>query len=55
MLLADLGAEAIKIETPHTGDPSCRSGELRGEVSFYLETNNRGIKSLILNLKHEEG
>lgn len=55
MLLADLGAEVIKIETPHTGDPSCRSGELGGEVSFYFETNNRGIKSLTLNLKHEEG
>ena len=55
MLLADLGAEVIKIEAPGTGDPSRSSGELRGEISSYFETNNRGVKSLTLNLKHGEG
>ena len=54
-LLADLGAEVIKIEAPGTGDPSRRSGELRGEVSSCFETNNRGVKSLTPNLKQKEG
>ena len=58
MLMADLGAEVIKIEAPGTGDPSRRAGERLGPdgaVSSFFETNNRGVKSLTLNLKHEDG
>ena len=57
MLMADLGAEVIKIEAPGTGDPSRRAGEIRGEdgsISSFFETNNRGVKSLTLNLKTDE-
>lgn len=55
MLMADLGAEVIKIEVPGVGDRSRTAGELKGDISSYFETNNRGVKSLTLNLKSEEG
>ena len=54
MLMADLGAEVIKIEVPGTGDGSRRAGERKGEISSFFETNNRGVKSLTLNLKLPE-
>ena len=49
MLMADLGAEVIKIEVPGTGDNSRRAGEMKGELRSFFETNNRGVKSLTLN------
>jgi len=55
MLMADLGAEVIKIEVPETGDNSRGSTVLPGLPSTYFETNNRGVKSLTLNLKTAEG
>ena len=55
MLMADLGAEVIKIEVPGTGDNSRGSAVLPGMPSTYFETNNRGVKSVTLNLKEAEG
>src|SRR5438309_2165170 len=55
MLMADLGAEVIKIEVPEVGDNSRGSTVLPGMPSTYFETNNRGVKSLSLNLKAAEG
>ncbi len=55
MLMADLGAEVIKIETPGKGDNNRNSGFLEGEFGSFFETNNRGVKSLTLNLKSEKG
>src|SRR5690349_19554729 len=55
MLMADLGAEVIKIEVPGVGDNSRGSTVLPGMPSTYFETNNRGVKSVTLNLKTEEG
>jgi crotonobetainyl-CoA:carnitine CoA-transferase CaiB-like acyl-CoA transferase len=55
MLMADLGAEVIKIEVPGAGDNGRTAGELRGDLSSFFETNNRGVKSLTLNLKKAEG
>src|SRR3954470_19162127 len=55
MLMADLGAEVIKIEVPEGGDNSRGSTVLPGFPSTYFETNNRGVKSLTLNLKTEDG
>jgi crotonobetainyl-CoA:carnitine CoA-transferase CaiB-like acyl-CoA transferase len=55
MLMADLGAEVIKIEVPEGGDGSRVSSVLPGHPSSFFETNNRGVKSLTLNLKTPEG
>ncbi len=55
MLMADLGAEVIKIEVPEGGDNSRGSTVLPGLPSTYFETNNRGVKSVTLNLKTQEG
>ena len=55
MLMADLGAEVIKIEVPEVGDNSRGSTVMPGFPSTYFETNNRGVKSLTLNLKTEGG
>ena len=55
MLMADLGAEVIKIEVPEGGDNSRGSTVLPGMPSTYFETNNRGVKSVTLNLKTQEG
>ena len=55
MLMADLGAEVIKVEVPETGDNSRGSTVLPGLPSTYFETNNRGVKSLTLDLKTAEG
>ena len=55
MLMADLGAEVIKIEVPEGGDSSRGTGVMPGFPSTYFETNNRGVKSVTLNLKAAEG
>ncbi len=55
MLMADLGADVIKIETPQGGDGSRRMTVLPGMPSTFFETNNRGVKSVTLNLKSPEG
>lgn len=55
MLMADLGADVIKIETPDGGDSSRRMTVLPGMGSTFFETNNRGVKSVTLNLKSTEG
>ena len=55
MFMADLGAQVIKVETPSGGDSSRYAGEIIGSFSSFFETNNRGVKSLTLNLKSDEG
>src|SRR5215469_17357498 len=55
MLMADLGAEVIKIEVPEGGDSSRSSSVLPNLPSTYFETNNRGVRSVTLNLKTDEG
>jgi crotonobetainyl-CoA:carnitine CoA-transferase CaiB-like acyl-CoA transferase len=58
-LLADLGAEVIKIEDRVEGDPGRGIGRIVGvdvtsRPNFYFEANNRGKKSITLNLKKPE-
>jgi CoA:oxalate CoA-transferase len=55
MLLADMGAEVVKIETPGQGDPLRGQGVIRGGLSWYFAAFNRNKKSLTLNLRHDEG
>lgn len=59
MYLADLGADVIKIEDPHSGGDASRNvgpfflGD--GGDSHYFQTFNRNKKSVSLNLKTEQG
>src|SRR5215470_9195329 len=56
MLMADMGAEVIKIEPPPLGDDSREWGPpFIGGISTYFLSVNRNKKSLGLNLKTEEG
>jgi len=51
MMLADMGAEVIKIEVPKTGDDSRGFGPfINGESSYYMNLN-RNKKGITLNLK----
>jgi len=53
MVLADQGAEVIKVEPPGTGDVLRFLGSLRGGMSAFFATSNHSKRSLVLNLKHE--
>ena len=55
MILADLGADVIKIERPGQGDPARNLGPLVGDEAAYFISINRGKKSITLNLFSEEG
>jgi crotonobetainyl-CoA:carnitine CoA-transferase CaiB-like acyl-CoA transferase len=55
MLLADMGADVIKIETPGEGDPVRRQGAIRDGLSWYFAAFNRNKRSMTLNLRHAEG
>jgi crotonobetainyl-CoA:carnitine CoA-transferase CaiB-like acyl-CoA transferase len=54
-MLADHGAEVIKIEEPKSGDPSRQIGPKEGGSTSYFRQLNRGKKSLALDLKAAEG
>ena len=54
-MLADVGAEVIKIEVPGRGDDSRFLGHMEQGISTYFLMLNRGKKSLTLNLKSNEG
>jgi crotonobetainyl-CoA:carnitine CoA-transferase CaiB-like acyl-CoA transferase len=59
-MLADLGAEVIKLEEREGGDPGrgilrMNGVDLADRPNFYFEANNRGKKSLALDLKQPEG
>jgi crotonobetainyl-CoA:carnitine CoA-transferase CaiB-like acyl-CoA transferase len=55
MILADIGADVIKIETPGAGDPVRRQGAVRDGLSWYFAAFNRNKRSLTLNLRSDEG
>jgi crotonobetainyl-CoA:carnitine CoA-transferase CaiB-like acyl-CoA transferase len=55
LMLADMGAEVIKVETPGTGDPLRAQGAIRDGLSWYFAGFNRNKHSLSLNLRSEDG
>ncbi len=55
MMLADMGAEVIKVETPGQGDPLRGQGAMRDGLSWYFAAFNRNKRSLSLNLREPEG
>lgn len=54
MLLADMGADVIKIETPG-GDPVRQQGDLSRGMSWYFASFNRNKRSVVLDLRKDEG
>jgi crotonobetainyl-CoA:carnitine CoA-transferase CaiB-like acyl-CoA transferase len=54
-MLADMGADVVKVETPGIGDPLRGQGALRNGLSWYFAGFNRNKRSLSLNLRSEEG
>ena len=54
-LLADFGAEVIKVEPPKIGDPIRHSGPFVGEESLYWNVEGRSKKSITLDLRKPEG
>jgi crotonobetainyl-CoA:carnitine CoA-transferase CaiB-like acyl-CoA transferase len=55
MILADQGADVVKVESPGLGDPM-RIGFYRrgGRASFYVNTN-RGKRGIVLDLQQDAG
>ncbi|GAB3537545.1 CoA transferase [Arthrobacter tecti] len=54
-MLADFGAEVIKIERPRTGDELRNWRLYAGNTSMLYRTVNRNKKSMVLDLRSEEG
>ena len=54
-LLADMGADVIKIESPDKGDMSRDSLPKQDGISTYFITFNRSKRGLTLDLKSEQG
>lgn len=55
MQLADHGAEVTKVEPPGEGDPTRHLGLSDGPSTVYFRLLNRGKKSVVLDLKSEQG
>lgn len=55
MLLADMGAEVIKLEIPGKGDDSRQFPPFIDDESLYYINLNRGKQSITVNLKNAEG
>ncbi|GAA3813150.1 CoA transferase [Sphaerisporangium flaviroseum] len=56
LLLADLGADVVKVERPGTGDDSRSWGPpFVGDTAAYFLTINRNKRSIVLDLKSEAG
>ncbi|MEX3599311.1 CaiB/BaiF CoA transferase family protein [Kocuria carniphila] len=54
-LLADFGAEVIKVERPETGDELRNWRLYKGTTSMLFRTINRNKKSIVLDLRSEAG
>jgi len=54
-LLADMGADVVKIESPKGGDPVRGQGEIKDGLSWYFALFNRNKRSMTLDLYSDEG
>jgi crotonobetainyl-CoA:carnitine CoA-transferase CaiB-like acyl-CoA transferase len=54
-VLADLGADVIKVERPGTGDDYRYGPSRKGQTSLSFQNTNRGKRSVTLDLRKAEG
>ena len=54
-ILAEFGAQVIKIEAPGEGDPLRRWRKMVGDTSLWWLVQARNKQSITINLKHPEG
>ncbi|MCC7363772.1 MAG: CoA transferase [Dehalococcoidia bacterium] len=54
-MLADFGADVIKVEGPDSPDPGRGFAALPDEPSGYFESHNRNKRGIVLDLKHPDG
>ena len=54
MLLADLGADVVKVETP-TGDPTRDEGPWIGDESLYFAQMNRNKRGVTIDVRSDDG
>ena len=55
LMLADLGADVVKVEAGRIGDPTRRNLPIIGATSVYFLSLNRGKRSIVLDLKTDGG
>lgn len=55
MMLADMGADVVKIESPGDGDPIRTIGAVVDGLSWYFASFNRNKRSMMLDLKSDDG
>jgi crotonobetainyl-CoA:carnitine CoA-transferase CaiB-like acyl-CoA transferase len=55
MMLADHGADVVKVESPGLGDLMRFLGTNKGGITGIYANNNRGKRSLVVDLKHPDG
>ncbi len=55
MMLADLGAQVIKVERPGSGDISREYGPYINDISLYFCQYNRGKRGLAVDMRTEAG
>ena len=55
MILADQGADVIKVESPGLGDLMRYLGTAKGGMTGIFANNNRGKRGLVVDLKNPEG
>jgi crotonobetainyl-CoA:carnitine CoA-transferase CaiB-like acyl-CoA transferase len=54
-ILADLGADVIKVERPRTGDDYRYGPSRKGQTSLSFQNTNRGKRGVTLDLRRPEG
>lgn len=54
-LLADFGAEVIKIESPDKPDPMRKWGKHKNGIGLWWPIQSRNKRSITLNLREQEG
>lgn len=55
MMLADQGADVIKVESPGTGDMMRHLGTRKNDMTAIYALHNRGKKSLVVDMKKAQG